>query len=350
MMTPKTTSNLHSVKIDYNGANTATNSSLLSASVDLDLSTDSRIIGAANGAGMRIDKFLASSMPEFSRSRIQKWFDLGVIKINDEPVTQKLKLSGIEIIEVEPQPHEADQAFEPDPMDIDVVLESDDYLIVNKPAGLVVHPGNGHWRNTLLNGLLYRDKLFSNLPRAGIVHRLDKDTSGLMVVAKTETCRLALIDALSRHDVARNYLALAWGQLPERFTVNQPIGRDAAVKVRMAVSANGKPAVTHFEKVADGILSGKPVSLMKVALQTGRTHQIRVHCHHIGHGLVGDPVYFTPVHLKHSQTLSFERQALHAWRLQFNWQAREVKADRALPNDLINLLSKAGIAYDAALE
>ena len=344
MSTPKTTTTptetLRVANADYSGANRY---------LDSELTDDVRVIVATGGTGVRIDKFLASAMPEFSRSRIQKWFDLGVIKIADQPVTQKLKLLGSEEIEVEPQPHEADQAFEPDPVNIDVVQEAADYVVINKPAGLVVHPGNGHWRNTLLNGLLYRDKLYEQLPRAGIVHRLDKDTSGLMVVAKTEACRLSLIDALSRHDVARTYVALAWGQTPEQLTINQPIGRDPAVKIRMAIAMNGKRAVTHFETIASGVLCGKPVSLLKVALETGRTHQIRVHCHHIGHGLVGDPVYFSPSYAKHHQTLGFDRQALHAWRLQFKWQRLTVAAEQALPVDFTNLLFKAGIAHDASL-
>jgi 23S rRNA pseudouridine1911/1915/1917 synthase len=305
---------------------------------------------ADSGAGLRVDKFLASQLKEISRTRIQKWIALGAVRINETPVASKLKLFGDESIEVSLLPLEADNSFEPDDVALHFVSQTPEFFVLDKPANQVVHPGPGNWRDTIMNGLLFHFPNSATLPRAGIVHRLDKDTSGLMVVAKTEQTRTRLVDLLSRHEVRRIYWALVWGSITKHGTVNQPIGRDPSNRLKMAVIQGAKESITHFSLLADGQLFGKAVSLVEVSLETGRTHQIRVHFQAIGHSLVGDKTYITgaPTQAATQVSKTFDRQALHAKKLGFSLattaqKADEYKFESPLPQDFSELLDLAGI-------
>jgi 23S rRNA pseudouridine1911/1915/1917 synthase len=325
-----------------------------------DSGVESITVPGLSGAGLRLDKFLASRLTDVSRTRIQKWIALGAVRIDDQPVTGKQKLIGFESIEVDLLPLEADVSFEPDPVDLTIHAENDDFVVINKQAGLVVHPGHGHWRNTLMNGLLFHFPDIAVLPRAGIVHRLDKDTTGLMVVAKTEAMRSYFMGLLARHDVQRTYWALVWGVAPKLGIVNQPMARDPHNKLRMAVVPDGnvskasKAAVTHFKTLALGKLKSRDVSLVELQLETGRTHQIRVHMQWLGFPLVGDPVYGNTLKgAKPGDCGDFNRQALHAKKLSFK-NAANAKAnggevctfEASLPSDFSALLALSGVAFE----
>jgi 23S rRNA pseudouridine1911/1915/1917 synthase len=308
---------------------------------------------ATSGAGVRVDKFLATQLEDVSRTRIQKWIALGAVRINDAAVSSKLKLCGVETIEVTILPVEADSAFEPDNVKLDVVSQTPEFLVLNKATNQVVHPGPGNWRDTIMNGLLFHFPDSALLPRAGIVHRLDKDTSGLMVIAKTEKTRAHLVDLLSRHEVQRTYWALVWGLAAKHGKVDKPIGRDPANRLKMAVVQGAKESISHFTLLADGVLFGKPVSLLEVRLETGRTHQIRVHFQAIGHPLVGDKTYVAGVPTQASAQVlkTFDRQALHAKKLAFSLKTKPSKAEMyqfesQLPDDFSSLLQLAGIDDD----
>lgn len=270
-------------------------------------------------AGIRIDQYLSKLFPEFSRGTIQKWILNKEIKINSKTCKPKQKLKGFENIEVEVtiEPVIEDK---PQKMDLDIIFEDSDIMVVNKPAGLLVHPGSGNPDKTLLNGLLAHNDTQSLLPRAGIVHRLDMHTSGLMVVAKTTTAYNSLVDQLKDHTVTRQYYAIVKGILTKGNRIDMPIGRHQKHRTKMAVTITGKRAVTHFEVLENF----KHYTTIKVNLETGRTHQIRVHMHYVGHQLLGDPVYGN--HLRVEPDLepglkdivrAFPRQALHAQVLSF---------------------------------
>jgi 23S rRNA pseudouridine1911/1915/1917 synthase len=217
---------------------------------------------------------------------------------------------------------------------LDIVFEDEALLVVNKPAGLVVHPGSGNWSGTLLNALLAHAPQLQQLPRAGIVHRLDKDTSGLLVIAKTLASHTHLIRQLQARTVTRLYLAVAHGLLRRSARIEAPIGRHPTRRTRMAVIAHGKPAVTHFESVE--LL--QRATVLRCRLESGRTHQIRVHLHSIGHPIVGDPAYGTK---RAGTTPEFHRQALHAERLELahpatgEWMSWRVP----LPSDMTQLIA-----------
>lgn len=294
----------------------------------------------SSGRGQRLDRFLAANLGDVSRTRIQHWIELGAVWSAARVLTAKSRLTGDEIVFVRPLPREADGSFVADPVPVDVVAESDHYLVVNKPAGLVVHPAAGNWRNTLLNGLLYRWPQQAELPRAGIVHRLDKDTSGLMVVARSEAARMSLIAQLKDRTMSRRYLALVAGKVKQGGEIDAPVGRHPRVRTRMAVvSANaGRPALTHFEPLAEGLIGQLPVTLVECRLQSGRTHQIRVHMAHRGWPLLGDELYGGP-------RLAIDRQALHAYQLGFVDPAdgREVRWRVPLPQDMLDALVTVAI-------
>jgi 23S rRNA pseudouridine1911/1915/1917 synthase len=307
-------------------------------------------LNAVSGAGLRVDKFLATQLKDVSRTRIQKWIALGAVRIDDIPVASKLKLCGIETVEVTILPVEADSSFEPDDINLNIVSQTPEFLVLNKAPNQVVHPGPGNWRNTIMNGLLFHFPDSAMLPRAGIVHRLDKDTSGLMVIAKTEKTRAHLVDLLSRHEVLRTYWALVWGLAAKNGKVDKPIGRDPTNRLKMAVVQGAKESISHFTLLADGVLFGKPVSLLEVRLETGRTHQIRVHFQAIGHALVGDGTYVAgaPSQAAAQVLKTFDRQALHAKKLGFALQTKSSEAERhqfetQLPEDFSALLLQAGI-------
>ena len=234
---------------------------------------------------------------------------------------------------------------QPQEMDLDIVFEDEDVIVINKPEGLLVHPGAGNPNNTLLNGLLALNDTQANLPRAGIVHRLDKLTSGLMVVAKTSLAYNSLVNQLKDHTVTRKYWALVKGQVNSEFTIDQPIGRHKTQRVKMAVVLNGKHAVTHIQPLE----AFKHYSLIEAELETGRTHQIRVHLHYLGHQLLGDPVYGNSMRVEpgldeelKENLRAFPRQALHAKVLSFTHPRinEKVMFESELPDDFFEILEE----------
>lgn len=304
------------------------------APIELRLGTDA--------GGERLDKVLSRLLPQYSRSRLQQWIEGGHVSVDGQPAKVKTVMLGDETILVHPQPAAEDQAFKPEPMDLPIVYEDDAILVLDKPAGLVVHPAAGNWSGTLLNGLLHHFPALAGVPRAGIVHRLDKDTSGLMVVAKTLEAHTDLVRQLQARTVKREYLALVWGTPVARGKIESAIGRHARDRLKMAVteSPSAKPALTHFERAATGALDGRAVSLVRCQLETGRTHQIRVHMQSIGFTLVGDPLYgkahLAPV---------FPRQALQACRLGLVHPQTGEQCEWSVPlaSDFAALIERAGI-------
>lgn len=269
--------------------------------------------------GQRIDKALAVQLNGHSRSSIQSWIKQDLVLLDDELVRAKDKVVGGESVEIL-IPDEQGGDWEAQAMDIDVIYEDDDLAVINKPAGLVVHPGAGNQDGTLLNGILALWEDNRSLPRAGIVHRLDKDTSGLMMIAKSEVARLGLTEQLSDHSLYRSYHALVVGNMISGGTVDEPIMRDSRNRLRMAVNAYGKPAVSHY-RVEERFTNH---TLLTVELETGRTHQIRVHMNFLGYPLLGDPVYGRRLAITKGTgenleniLRNFKRQALHAKEISF---------------------------------
>jgi 23S rRNA pseudouridine1911/1915/1917 synthase len=297
----------------------------------------------ASECGTRLDKALSVRLPQYSRSRIQQWIEAGNVTVDGAPARTKTTVLGDEHVVIVPQAAPGEQAYTPEALHLDILHEDADIVVVNKPAGLVVHPAAGNWSGTLLNGLLYRYPGIAGVPRAGIVHRLDKDTSGLMVVAKTLVAQTDLVRQLQARTVRREYLALVWGMPLLSGKVDGAIGRHPRDRVKMAVltSASAKPAVTHFQRIAAGTLDGRPVSLLKCQLETGRTHQIRVHMQSLGFPLVGDVLYG-----KSHLAAVFNRQALHARRLGLIHPTTgdECEWSAAVPDDFAGLLARAAIA------
>ncbi|MBR6877100.1 MAG: 23S rRNA pseudouridine(1911/1915/1917) synthase RluD [Neisseriaceae bacterium] len=293
-------------------------------------------------AGMRLDAALAKLLPEYSRSRLSTWIKDGFVWLNDATVSPKHKLIGGENLRVLVQQSEENQAFLPEKIPLNIVYEDDDVLVINKPAGLVVHPAAGNWTGTLLNGLLAYATELSQVPRAGIVHRLDKDTSGLMVVAKTLPAQNHLVQQLQNRSVKRIYRAVADGVVPYDGKIETLIGRDPHNRLKMAVvKFGGKEAITHV-KVLERYAAH---SYIECSLETGRTHQIRVHMREARHPLAGDPVYGNPRHTC-SETVkevvkNLKRQALHAYRLSFVHPKTDelMSFEAPLPDDMYHLLS-----------
>jgi 23S rRNA pseudouridine1911/1915/1917 synthase len=293
-------------------------------------------------AGLRLDQVLARLLPEYSRSRLQEWITSQQVKLDGGFATTRQKVWGGEKLEVQPQAHPAEQPYQAEDIALDIVYEDDALLVINKPAGLVVHPGSGNWEGTLLNALLHHAPQLEAVPRAGIVHRLDKDTSGLLVVAKTLTAQTALARQLEARSVKREYLALVHGELIRPGKVEAPIGRHPTQRVKMAVVENGKPAVTHY-RIEKKFPS---CTLLRCRLETGRTHQIRVHLAQIKHPLVGDRTYVKGpqkcVPQLRELLNSFPRQALHATSLGLvhpvSGEAMEWHAP--LPQDMAQLLQQ----------
>ncbi|CAJ0780619.1 Ribosomal large subunit pseudouridine synthase D [Ralstonia condita] len=309
--------------------------------------------------GERLDKVLAKLLPDYSRSRLQQWIDAGAVRVDGAAVRPRAAVSGGARVEVVPQRAADEHAFVAEPVDLDVIYEDDTLLVINKPAGLVVHPAAGNWSGTVLNGLLYRYPDAAALPRAGIVHRLDKETSGLMVVARTLPAQTDLVRQLQARTVKRTYLALVWGETPEEGTIDAPIGRDPRDRTRMAIieTASGKPARTHFKTLDVVDLGRAQISLVRCQLETGRTHQIRVHFESEGHPLVGDPVYTRNFRRGRPQTIKaplpvpFARQALHAVRLGLVHPAsgKSVHWEAPVPEDFAALMEALDLDPDVEL-
>ena len=299
-------------------------------------------------AGERLDKVLAGSLPDYSRNRLKSWVEAGAVMVDGRVTKARYLLRGGESIKVFPQEMPEQYAFSPENIPLDIVYEDEAIIVVNKPPGLVVHPAAGNWSGTLLNGLLFRYPELKLLPRAGIVHRLDKDTSGLMVVARTAQAQTSLVRQLQDRSVGRRYLAWVWGDAPSQGKVLASVGRDQRDRLRMAAgSPQGKPAATLFRRLAKGAFEQSPVALLECRLETGRTHQIRVHLESLGFPLLGDPVYRkkTPGVAK---ALPFERQALHAFALtlQHPTSNQSMTWFRLPPQDLIELMPQVALSLD----
>ena len=262
-------------------------------------------------AGLRLDQALARLLPSHSRSRLKGWIEAGRVVVDGTPGTPRRKLAGGERIEVAAGDDGTALPDAAQPIGLAIVHEDDAVIVVDKPAGLVVHPGAGNRDGTLLNALLHRHPGLASVARAGIVHRLDKDTSGLMVVARTPEAQTDLVRQLAARTVRREYLALVRGDVAKAVTVDAPIGRHPVNRTSMAVVERGKEARTHVAPVE----RFGAATLVRCTLDTGRTHQIRVHLAAIGHPLVGDPVY--GARRAAPGVPAFARQALHAQRLAF---------------------------------
>jgi 23S rRNA pseudouridine1911/1915/1917 synthase len=292
----------------------------------------------ADLAGMRLDQALARLLPQHSRSRLKAWIESGDVQVDGATVLPRHKLAGGESIAVRARaaPPGADAA---EAMPLPIAYEDEAIVVIDKPAGLVVHPGAGNRSGTLLNALLHHLPALAALPRAGIVHRLDKDTSGLMVVAKTPQAQTDLVRQLQARSVHRHYVALAHGDIERDIVVDAPIGRHPVQRTTMAVVASGKPARTHVDVLErHGI-----ATLVRCRLETGRTHQIRVHLASIGHPLVGDPVYRSRRSVARPPVLAdFPRQALHAEHLALLHPVtrRECRWTAPLPADLAALIER----------
>ena len=293
-------------------------------------------------AGQRLDQALARMFPDYSRSRLKAWLLDGSVLIDGASRRPRDPVQGGESVVLTITPDVAVRAG-PESMALDVVFEDDDLLVVNKPAGLVVHPGAGNVSGTLMNGLLAHAAQLQSLPRAGIVHRLDKDTSGLLLVAKSLPAHTALVRELAERAISRQYLAICNGVLTGGGTIDAPIERHPVDRTRMAVRDNGRPAVTHYTVIE----RFRAHTFVNVVLETGRTHQIRVHFAHRRHPLVGDPVYGGRLALPAGATealrdalRAFRRQALHAARLELKHpvSGEDLSFEVAPPGDFEALL------------
>jgi 23S rRNA pseudouridine1911/1915/1917 synthase len=293
-------------------------------------------------AGQRLDQALALALPQYSRSRLAAWIKEGAVSLDGKPARPRDAVYGGEkaVVRAQPLP---DDGIEPERMPIKVLYRDAHVFVIDKPAGLVVHPGAGNRAHTLQNGLLALDPKLSGVPRAGIVHRIDKDTSGLLVVARSLEAHTALVAALAEHAVVREYVALCVGAMTGGGTVDKPMDRHRTDRLRMAVRADGREAVTHYRLVERFAHH----SLLRVTLETGRTHQIRVHMAHIGHPLVGDPLYGGRRQLTagtdpalREALKTFGRQALHAAKLEFEHPVtgKSISVESPLPRDFTKLL------------
>lgn len=293
-------------------------------------------------AGRRLDQALAETFPEHSRTRLKAWIEGGQATVDGRAARPKDAVLGGESVRIDAEVAE-EVPLRPQAIDLDVVFEDEHLLVVAKPPGLVVHPGAGNPDRTLQNALLAHDPRLSTLPRAGLVHRLDKDTSGLLVVARSLKAHTALVRTLEARDVHREYEAVTHGVMTGGGTVDAPIGRHATDRLRMAIREDGRPAVTHYRLLE----RFRAHTHVRVVLETGRTHQIRVHLAHAGYPIVGDPVYGRRLAIpkgatpRLAETLRrFRRQALHAARLEFEHPAdgRPLVFEAPAPADYEDLL------------
>ncbi len=290
--------------------------------------------------GFRLDQALAKLLPHWSRNRLQTWIIENRVTLDGQVATAKQKVWGNEHVQISLQDITTESVHAAEDIQLSIIHEDETLIVINKPAGLVTHPGNGNWAGTLLNALLHHAPQVENVPRAGIVHRLDKDTSGLLVVAKTIEAQTSLVRQLQQHTVKRDYLALVMGEVEQDGSIDAPIGRHPVHRTKMAVTTNGKSARTHYQVIEN--LKG--CTLLQCSLETGRTHQIRVHMNSIGHPLVGDPVYGGKPRKTKQITgqilVSFPRQALHAQKLTFTHPrtGQITEWEAIVPDDIDNLL------------
>lgn len=296
----------------------------------------------ASLAGTRLDQAAAELFNDYSRERLKTWINAGELTVDGQKVKPKIRLHGEEVLSLNAVLEEEGR-FEAQDIPLDIVFEDDDVIVVNKPAGMVVHPAAGNPDGTLLNALLHHEPTLAQVPRAGIVHRLDKDTTGLMMVAKTLPVQANLVQQLQARTVSRQYDAVVIGTPVSGATVDAPIGRHPKDRKRQAVTASGKPAVTHYRVVE----RFRAHTHVRCQLETGRTHQIRVHMAHARYPLIGDPLYGGRPKLPPGAADSlkeilreFPRQALHARKLSFvHPRSKETVSFRAaLPDDLLMLL------------
>lgn len=294
-------------------------------------------------AGMRLDQALAELFPDYSRTKLQTWIKAGRVKINGLTLKAKDKLDGGEEITLDAEP-EIVIVAEAEAIALDIVYEDESLLIVNKPAGLVVHPAIGNWHGTLLNALLNHDATLETLPRAGIVHRIDKETSGLLMIAKTLQAHNSLTQQLQDREINREYLAISRGRMTAGGTVDEPIGRHPSDRKRYVVKESGKHAVTHYRVIQRFAHH----TYFQVKLETGRTHQIRVHMAHIRYPLLGDPVYSGRFQMPpdcneqlEKELRNFKRQALHAAKLGLLHPVTDeyYEWEQPLPEDMTRLLA-----------
>jgi 23S rRNA pseudouridine1911/1915/1917 synthase len=294
-------------------------------------------------AGMRLDQVLAELFTDYSRSKLQTWVKSGRVQVNGLTLKPKDKLVGGETIALDAEA-EIVVIAEPEPIPLEIIFEDESLLIVNKPAGLVVHPAVGNWNGTLLNALLNHDSNLETLPRAGIVHRIDKDTSGLLMIAKTLQAHNSLTQQLQDRAITREYQAITRGRMTAGGTVDEPIGRHPTDRKRYAVRENGKDAVTHY-RVGQRFTRH---TLVQVKLETGRTHQIRVHMAHIRFPLLGDQVYGGRFQMPadcserlEKELRSFKRQALHAAKLGLQHPVTDeyCEWEQPMPADMIRMLA-----------
>ena len=293
-------------------------------------------------AGRRLDQALAILLPAYSRARIQQWIRGGQVMIANQVPRQRDKVSLGQIVVIN-VPEEVEIPWSAEAIKLVIIYEDEDIIVTEKPAGLVVHPGAGNYSGTLLNALLHHEPALAKLARAGIVHRLDKNTSGLLVVAKNESARLSLIQQLQKHSLKREYLAIVQGVIIAGGEINQPIGRHYRDRTKMAISTSGKHALTTY-RVSEKY---RQHTLLKVNLSTGRTHQIRVHMAFIKYPVLGDPVYGGRLKLPKNSTedfkkilTGFKRQALHAQKIGLVHPKTEenMSWESPIPEDMKNLL------------
>lgn len=293
-------------------------------------------------AGMRLDQALARLLPDYSRSRLKQWIEAGRVTVQSRVSRPRDLLSGGERVVVEAEAH-ANHAVVAQALGLEIVHEDEWLIVIDKPAGLVVHPGAGNRDRTLQNALLYHDPALAELPRAGILHRLDKDTTGLLVIARTLAAHTALTRQLQAREIEREYEAICVGVMTAGGTIDRAIGRHRSDRVRMSVREDGREAVTHYRVIE----RFRGHTHVRVNLETGRTHQIRVHFAHVRHPLVGDATYGSRAVLPRGATAAlvtslreFPRQALHAARLKLvhPHHERTVEWRAPLPSDMKALL------------
>lgn len=295
-------------------------------------------------AGKRLDVVVAELFPEYSRSRLKIWIEQGQVLINGATAKPKTKVTGDETLSLSAQSIESEENCVAEDIPLNIVYQDEAIIVINKPADFVVHPAAGHYTGTMQNALLHFDASLAEVPRAGIVHRLDKDTTGLMVVARNLSAHKYLVDQIQQHEVVRQYQAVVYGVMTGGGMVDKPIGRHPRDRIKMAVRENGREAITHYRLLE----RFREHSHIKVQLETGRTHQIRVHMSYIRHPIVGDPVYAGRhrVPAGASQELisylqAFKRQALHAWKLSFVHpeSGEDVTFEAPLPDDMQQLIA-----------